>query len=362
MPDAERWQRLQFWSKDLKEIARKIGIVLVANSKTRLPSVMRDYAGHSVVTEYFSDEEIEELLSGLRACGFYVEAFFDEDEFIRWILDRGLESTNKPYHLVHSTAQAGVGPGRKALIPSFCELHQIPTTNSDPYVVSLARHKFHVNLILQAAGVRVPRCWLFDRHRGWLLDRKPPMGAKVISKPTYESASIGVDENSVREVDKDFSDSIGAQSQVYMQPITVQEFIPGYEIEIPMIGLESPFALGRVGISVDDEQYLQDRFLTYDRVFHDRYDFFDFDKVEARCKVEMKKCAEMVFRVLGIRNFGRADFRMDEAGNFYVIDVATNPHITHHSSFAFAFQLNGLKYVDMLSTLVGLAAKRHGWI
>jgi len=350
------WAAVDSLVDRLRSRAGELAIAVVANRKQQTGA---DYDGYSVQTEYFSDEELEQIVGAMRALGLYVKSYFSEDEFIEAVIHGEVSALPRTLKLVYNSAQTGVGPGRKALVPSFCRLHNIVTTSSDAYVVSLARHKYHTACILRTAGVPVPGTWCFMPGRGWLSGARPPEGTRVIVKLTYESASIGMDADSVRFSDGTLDDFAATVAARYDQPLTVQEFISGHEVETPVIGLAQPFSPIVVGISIDGRRELRDEFLTYQRVFADDYGFYSYEDSLASA---IKSAARTAFDALGIRGFGRIDFRIDAEGDFYLIDVATNPHVIEHSSFAHLFRTTGRPYRDLIALLVALACDREGWI
>jgi D-alanine-D-alanine ligase len=350
------WAAVDSLVARLRARVGEIAIAVVANRKQQ---VATDYDGYSVQTEYFSDEELEQIVGAMRALGLYVKTYFSEDDFIEAVLHDQVSALPRAFKLVYNSAQTGVGPGRKALIPSFCRLHNIATSGSDAYVVSLARHKYHTACILRAAGVPVPGTWCYIPRRGWLNDARPPEGTRVIVKLTYESASIGMDGDSLRPSNANLEEFVETIAGRYDQPLTIQEFISGYEVETPVIGLAQPFSPMAVGISIDGSRDLGDEFLTYQRVFTDDYGFYSYDDSVASA---ISNAARTAFDALGIRGFGRIDFRIDDSGCFYVIDVATNPHVIEHSSFAYLFRATDRPYSHLIALLLALACDREGWI
>lgn len=354
------WKEIRKILEQTEQIKDDIYLVVVANIKSKT-TLAQDYSMHSVTTEFLSESETEEIIQAFREFGFYSHLFIEEDKFFDWVLSHKIDQAIRTKKLVYNSAQAGVGPGRKSLIPAFCALHHIPITGSDSYVVSLARQKYHVNNIIRNLGLTAPRSWLYDFKNHWLLGKQPANGEKVIVKLTYESASIGLDKNSVMIIDNKIEDYLEELSKKFLQPLTVQEFISGYEVEVPVFDLDTPFAPMVVGISLNDKQYLQDNILTYDDVYNDSYSFYKVEQFSKEQASLISDCAVKVFQCLGIRGLGRVDFRVKENGNFYVMDVATNPHIIKHSSFAFLYEGEGLAYKYLPSTLVGLACKRISW-
>jgi hypothetical protein len=62
----------------------------------------------------------------------------------------------------------------------------------------------------------------------------------------------------------------------YRQPLTVQQFVSGFELEVPVFGSEDPQTIGAIGIEIQGRRALADQILTYNSVFDDSYGFYDF--------------------------------------------------------------------------------------
>ena len=339
------------WKRTKNDLENR-HLILVCNTKpNHLPIKMR--GTFNMDTEYFSDEEFDQIVSMFYSLNIDTDYFTYEDDFIQYVLN-----TSSNGLLVYNAAQSGEGPGRKSLIPAFCNLHNIPCTGSNAYVVSLCRHKFHVNQILAHAGVRVPKSWLYSN--GWLMGCSPIIGLKVILKPIYESASIGINDESVRNYNSLDDEFIHHQEEVQRQPIMVQEFIPGYEVEVPILCVKNEvYTFPAVGISVDGKKNLEGEILNYERIYFDRYTFYNFSHTEKMIAKNLYLCAMNVAKTLGMEGLCRVDFRVNEAGQYYVTDVSTNPHFVAHSSVNFAFNEMGLSPTHIAQSILSAAIENR---
>jgi D-alanine-D-alanine ligase len=259
-----------------RNLQKEIAVIIVANVKSK--NHLEEYEPHSLKTEFFAENEYEEIITAFRENGFYVIFHQNENTFFQWYLDGGAQKLTQKYFCVYTAASGGKGPGRKALIPSFCSLNGLPITSSNAYVVSLCRHKYHFTQLLHQHGLPVPSTWLFSKHYGWLLNRRPPTGTELLAKPSYESASIGIDHASQFPYSDD--SILTSLSEKFDQPITVQQFIKGYEVEVPVVIKNGKvLALQPIGLSLNGEKLLGDKFLTYDIVYNDGYHFYEFNEL-----------------------------------------------------------------------------------
>lgn len=347
----------------IKKNSNDFAIYIAANIKDSTKN-LSDYATNSIITEYFTENELEEIILAFREYGIYVDVSSEETEFISKLNNGDLDKLPMKYKAVYTSAQKGTGPGRKSLIPSFCNMLNISIMGSNAYVRSLCRHKYHASSILRLHGLQEMKAWLYNPNSGWLLNSKPPLGTKVIIKPVYESASIGVDEKSILNFNKDSENAIKQHSLIFNQPIIIQEFISGYEVEVPVI-IDSgiPYTLGAVGISVNENTLLGNQILTYDMVYNDYYNFYDFNEIfNDQIINSIRQCAERCAQVLGIEGLGRIDFRVSPDGQFYITDISTNPHIVKHSSCGYLFNKAGFEDSDLPLSMLALLCIKNNWL
>ena len=327
----------ELWNRAESTLLRK-RLIVVCNAKGAVQAV-ENHGGFQFDTEYFSDDEFEQVVSMFSGVGISADYFTYEDEFFRYVLSKTPNNL-----LVYNAAQSGTGAGRKALVPAFCNLHNIPCTGSNPYVVALCRHKYHVNRILKSEGIPVPQTHIYSD--GWMMARHP----------IDESASIGIDDTSIQNYTAAIDKMIDLRSTEHQQPIIAQEFIHGYEVEVPMVRIQGHvFQLPAVGIAVNGKQFLNDEILNYERIYFDQYEFYNFSEHNATLQKTLCDCATNVANILGMEGLCRVDFRVKQDGSFFVTDVSTNPHFVAHSSVHFAFQHLGMTPNDIARTILSAA-------
>jgi D-alanine-D-alanine ligase len=338
--------------------ASEIAVLAVINVKSRTRQ-LADYTHHSMRTSFLNDLEIDAIVGALRECGFFTQHFADERDFFSWILAGSGNSLGRQCQLVYTSALNGSGPGRRALVPAFCAHMSIPTLNSDAYSCAINRQKFHVSRLLQSFGISVPRSWYFIPGRGWWDDDKPSIGEPVVAKATYEGSSVGVDSEAVGAFSPLIEERIVFLSDALRQPITVQEIVAGFELEVPLARFRSQQALGVAALTIKGEQHVEDSVLLYNDAWEDDYAFSDTSNFPPQWISKVEKMAERAADVLNFQGLSRIDFRMNDEGEPFVIDVSSTPHLTPNNSVAFVYSRAGFRYRDIFSTLVGLAIERH---
>ena len=345
--------------RDLQEYTKSYSIILVSNVREKTAG-FTDYHGTSVISEFLTLNQYELIIETLRESGFEVSSYFDETEFLKDCISNDFFRKNQKQIIVINTAQKGTAVGRKSLIPAFCDQNGLWHTNSNAYIVSLTRNKYHCDSILQANSFPVTKEYLYFPSTGWLSGNKPTIGEKVIAKLNGETSSIGLTKDNVFDYESSKDIFISQLSQTYNQPVLVQSFIEGYEVEVPVIiNGEIAEVVLPVGISVNNKLQLDDIILDYETRKNLRFGFYDFQSIHPELSHKLEKCTIEAVRLLGIEGFGRVDFRIDLDGNYYITDVAANPHLTKGMSFNYAFEQNGMKYKDMLETLIAVTISRY---
>jgi len=344
-----------------KASANETAIILVISVRG-LTRLRRDYERHSVSASFLTAEELDDVISGYRQAGFYVRHFHDETEFMQWTLEGGLTDLPHPRKLVYTSAVNGTGAGRRCLVPSFCALEGIPTMNSDAYSCAINRHKFHWGRLLGAFGIAVPEAWQFDQRRGWWMDQRPSAGLSVIVKANFEGSSIGLTDEGVGEWSPSIEKLVIELSQDLKQPILVQRFIAGDEVEVPIMELGDELVPFPVTIVRKDGGKLGDDFLSYFKIWEDEYAYTlptDLPNETVRAATNM---AIKAVECLNFRGFSRIDLRIDKSNKPFVIDVSTTPHLTRNSAFAYLFSVLGYEFSDLGAAQVGAALRRHQMI
>lgn len=337
-------------------ILQEYTLLIVCNVKSET-NTKHNYADFDVATEYLSDTEFEQILSMFGKCHLKdFEIFNNELSFIEYILKHQNGLGNEKI-IIYSSAQSGTGAGRKSLVPAFCNLNNLLYTGSNPYVVSLCRQKYHVNKLLLSAGIPVPTTFLYNKE--WLFDQKPVQHQEIILKPIYESASIGIDTNSLQYYTDELDEEIKMRNIKMRQPIIAQQFIEGYEVEFPVfITSKEIYPLLPVGLSLSStEAKMGKSFLNYEDIYFDRYYFYNFEQNEFYNN-EMVDIVKKTVRLLGMHGLCRVDFRVVDKGHFYITDVSTNPHFITHSSIYYAFNLLGLQEHNITECI--LLSALHG--
>ena len=313
---------------------------------------------HPIVTEFFSDGEVSDLLWALRSVVAYCELFQSEADFFNFISETVNIDLKQTNHIAYSTVSPIQARAASAIVPLFCAAHDIATCTMDPYGLALTENKFHVVTLLRQFGLPVPESWLFSPNLVWTSNLKPPIGQKVIAKPVYESASIGIDEHSVFCWSEEKESFLKNRSNELDQPLMVQVFIPGQEVEVPVIGGLDAVSLPPCSVILDGNFNLGDQYLTFETVFNDAYEYWDFSQFEPVLAKKVCSAASTAHSLLTLDGISRVDFRIADTGLYYITDLNAIPHLTRNGAVAHSFQFMDLTYEAMAACLIGIGLTR----
>lgn len=343
-----------------RKIASDVSLIFVTNIRSG-SLVDLDAGGVVNHAQHYTQVQADEIIRSFQSTGMHVLSYFSEEEFIRAALDGSIERHAKRLRLVFSAAEGGTGAGRRALVPAFCNLIGLPICNSGPHGCSVARHKFHANAILNSVGLRVPSAWLCTPRGEWIAGRKPPLGTKVIVKPTYESMAIGVNESSVQTVDESFDEFATVKAQAFRQSASIQEFISGYEVGVPIIEIDRVCALPVVGFKLAESTRFGGRPRTFeDENLSGQLGHFLFDVVPVEQYRKIQRDAVTAFSSLEMAGMGRIDMRIDEDGRCWIFDTNESPPPLHKTAYAFALSKLGFDTNDMLALWSAVTLYRIG--
>ena len=313
-----------------------------------------------------SDEALEAMISIFRAIGAYVELFAGEQPFAAALSSGRLDQLARPLQIAYNGIGWGVGaggfmPGRKALVPLLADSYGIASTNADAYACALTLHKFHSFLVLGALGVKVPRTWQYRPGFGWV-GSPPPEGTRVIAKSTYEAWSVGVTESSVFDVADGAEERLEAAAASIGQPVTVQAFIAGTEVCVPVIFGRKPFAAPPVEAVLPRAPGDPSAFMTIDDTTREGGYLHRVLDGPAELTERLRSTAIAVYRTLELRGLSRLDFRVDERGTCWLIDVAVEPAIGVRGSAFRSFSALGLDHPTFTRLVLATSLEDAGML
>jgi D-alanine-D-alanine ligase len=248
------------------------------------------------------------------------------------------------------------GPmGEDGTVQGLLELLDLPYVGSGVLGSAVSMDKAMAKDVLARHGVPQPRYAVLrsDEVSPARLDAVVrDLGLPLFVKPANMGSSIGV--SKAKSAD-DVRIAVG-RALDYDEFVVLEEAIHGREIEVAVLGNQSPRA------SVPGEIVPGNEFYDYeDKYVTDGAQLVVPADLTAIEVAEVQQLALDIFRLLRCEGLARVDFFYENQGRgFLCNEVNTMPGFTPISMYPKLWQASGIPYAELIDQLVGFALERHG--
>jgi D-alanine-D-alanine ligase len=266
----------------------------------------------------------------------------------------------RPPQLVFNIAE-GVGTrSREAHVPAVAEMLGVPITHSDPLTLAVALDKAMAKRVVMAAGVPTPRFAVVDRP-AQALDL--PLTFPLLPKPLFEGSSMGVRKTSRALDARALKEQVEWLLADYRQPVLVEEFCPGPEFTVGVLGTDSGARV--IGVMEIAPKRMKPEEFVYSLEVKRNYQ----EEVEYRVPPPQPealiRAAEDValraYRALGCRDVARVDLRTDAQGQPRFLEVNPLPGLNPVTGdLVILSERSGVPYVELINRIVDGARARSG--
>lgn len=246
------------------------------------------------------------------------------------------------------------GQGRLVhLVPAVLDSLGLAYTGCPAEAVYLTSGKPLAKRLMRAAGIPTAD-WIGD---GGLA--RPEPNARYIVKSVWEHASIGIDATSV--VTGERVGAVLAERQARLGGDWFAErYIDGREFNVSILeGAQGPRVLPIAEMTFVDFPPGAPRIVDYaakwdpsDPGYRNTVRRFDLGPEDGPLLAAIEDTALACWRCFGLRGYARVDFRVDESGRPWVLEVNTNPCLSADAGFVAAAGRAGLSQRDVVALIV----------
>ncbi|WP_319411260.1 ATP-grasp domain-containing protein [uncultured Cohaesibacter sp.] len=335
----------------------KLEINVVTNIEGKTESLMNDVA-HGRRARFYLLDEIDEAVATWQNYGATVFVHDSEKAFIARIAE--IAQNKSEGTIIYGMADSSVGPGRKSLIPALCDLYGLPYLNSDAFSNAFARHKYLSNVALRSHGLKVPDSWYFLPGEGWLEGHYPQQGTTIIAKPSYDCQSLGITNLSRIVVDSSLERKLNSLAEALKQPLSIQQFIPGYELSVPLLTCPQPESPGVVALEYEGNLDWGQNFRKNEDLFvKGRIRKVAFSELGSDFNSKLIEQAKRAYKIIGFRGTARIDFRVTADKDPFIMDVNEAPSPIRLDQFYVSMEAAGFTFPDMLIAFIGASLSLH---
>ncbi len=330
-------------------------------SQSETSSEAEDDPENKLRDKYAEWDTQETIDAVARALSLYHEVTLveaDENAYER-IRDGGFD-------IVFNIAEGMNGVSREAQIPAMLEFLGIPYTGSDPLTLATCLDKSRTKEVLSYHGIPTSK-FVVSNSVGEALGAS--LRYPLFVKPLHEGSSKGIYNSSFAENPETLRREIERIINDYDQPALVEEYLPGREFTVALLGnCEGLRVLPPVEIRFDSLPPQALPVYSYEAKW--LWDTKDSPIEVFKCpapiveslRSKIENVCRRTFEVLKCRDWARIDIRLDAAGEPNIIEVNPLPGILpdpeEHSCFPMASRAAGLDYNQMINAVLDAAINR----
>jgi D-alanine-D-alanine ligase len=305
------------------------------------------------------DVVVDQVAAALKKGGHGVSVLGVHGDLVRLVSGLRRRKPELVYNLMETFGDHQLGAVGAA---GLLDLLGVPYTGGGPGECYIQEDKALTKKLLAFDHIRYPEFAVFspDAH----LETGGSLRLPLFVKPLRMDASIGIDAGSLVRTTPELMERVALIHEKVHDAALVEEYIEGREFYVGVLGNREPQAFppvemdfsglpngaphvlgARAKWAEDSPEYRGTRAVLAELP----------DEVRAR----LQKVALEAYRALRVRDYGRIDLRLTEAGDVYVIEVNASCYLEEHSEFATAAAAAGLDYVQLVNRIADLAVERR---
>jgi D-alanine-D-alanine ligase len=247
------------------------------------------------------------------------------------------------------------GVAREAQVPALLEAFDIPYLFSDPLTLALSLDKALAKRVVRDAGVPTADFAVIEKESDAAY---VALDYPLFLKPVSEGSGKGVGARSKVENREELNSVAKDLLARFRQPVLVEEFLPGREFTIGIIGTGESAAVLGVAEIVPLENFIGAGYgFVNKEIWKDKVKLLPGRDEDARAAGDVALAA---WRALRCRDGGRADVRLDKNGQPCFLEV--NPLAgmrPGYSDLCFIAKFEGLEYQQLIGKFLDAFAARQ---
>ncbi|HNY78101.1 MAG: GNAT family N-acetyltransferase [Sedimentisphaerales bacterium] len=257
-------------------------------------------------------------------------------------------------------------PERAAFVPAVCAAFGKACTGTPTPGLLLSLDKWQSKILLEGAGLPVPRGRLVTVDAAWAEARPTDWPGPYIVKPVGADASEGIDAASVvSDAGRALKQAVARVHERFGQPALVEQYIEGRELNVSVIWRgDEPEVLPLAEIDFNAFDASRPRIVGYEaKWLADTFEYHHTPRIipsplPAKVARRVRELAVAACRCLDCRDYCRVDMRLDQALEPYILEVNANPDISPDAGFAAALEAAEIAYHDFVRLTIDNAVSR----
>jgi len=315
--------------------------------------------------EFDTPETIEAIRSAIVSNGYEVEMIEANEEAYE-----KLRQCRGKVDLVFNFAEAmSDSEDREAHVPMICEILKMPYTGPRPLAAATILDKVRCKEIWDYYGLGTGKFQLFYGDDEPL---KKDLEFPLIVKPNNEGSSKGIKEDCVVKNEEEMRGKIGVMIKRFGRKVLVEEFLPGREFTVAMIGNGKKLEMLPIvefGYKGLDKKVVPIN--GYEAKWLENHPAKQIEE-KATCPAVIDKTLEEkivtlakgAFLTVDCLDWGRVDIRCDKKGEPKLMEIncpaGLLPDPKDHSWMPTAARAAGWSFEELVGKIIRTGLKRYG--
>ncbi len=248
-------------------------------------------------------------------------------------------------------------------VSALLDVIDIPYSGSDYNSITTCIDKARTKEILSYYKIRTPKFQVFKTGLE-KLNRK--LSFPLFVKPCFGDEGEGITEESIVHTEEELFKQVDLIHKNFKQSALIEEYIPGREIIVCIMGNKQKIVLPLYEISF--ENYPEGKEKIHSSRAHSVHTSVEYKNKTIKCPTELPKAVEAtikrtslkLFDLLNLNDYARIDFRIDKTGTPYVLDVHPHPDLSEDGILAKMCDVMGLSYDQAIYLILKNAMERAG--
>lgn len=327
-------------------------LIIYSDGETAIQSV-EDCKGRS------DDDNIQNVSDALVSLGHDVKKVVADETVFQNLL-KLKDETDIVFNLAEEGYRQDIHtePHMAALL----EMLGFKFTGSNYLCLANCLDKARAKQLFVVNGLSTPKFVIFNKE---INEEVKINGLKfpLIVKPGKSDGSVGIRRNSVVEDLPNLVLRVNEVIKTYEQSALVEEFIDGREVNVGILGNKrlTVLPISEIMFDLAPEEW---KFVPYEAKWLTRTKYFKGTtpkcpaEIAPDLKEEIEELAKKAYQLMGVRGYGRVDFRIDANNKPYILEVNPNSDVSRDIGIANMARAHGMAYEELIDKIVRMGINK----
>ena len=258
-----------------------------------------------------------------------------------------------------NTCEGFRGDSREAQVPALLEMLGVRYTGPTPLAAAVTNDKPTTKRVLHYYGLPTPLFQVFDAPDAAL---HSSLRFPLFVKPAHEGTGMGIGNRSLVHDEASLRDSVAYMIEAYQQPALVESYIAGRDITCGLVGNNDDlhfFPISEADLSGYPAELVPVYGTAQKNTLEHLYRYHCPAPLDAQLANEVQRQTLQTFRVTGCRDYARVDFRLQDDGQLFILEINGLPGITPRSDLTLMAHTENWTHGDLVRSVLNAGLRRY---